>query len=142
VTHHSTAETDDKPRHDRNSKPEGFESRTATKSSAISATLLLNCRRLPARLTTEQVAVLLGFRAHDIAILCRANLLHPLGKPAPNAPKYFEARFVEECYADTAWLARATLATSAHWKGKNARTERPSTSQTIESSTRRSRYAA
>ena len=47
---------------------------------------LLNCRRLPARLSTGETAVLLGFQEHDIAPLVAAKLLAPLGKPATNAP--------------------------------------------------------
>jgi hypothetical protein len=50
---------------------------------------LLNCRRLPARLSTGEAAVLLGFQEHDIAPLIAAKLLAPLGRPVPNAPKYF-----------------------------------------------------
>src|SRR5438132_9584899 len=52
---------------------------------------LLNCRRLPGRLNTLEAAVTLGFHEHDIAPLIAAKLLAPLGKPAPNAPKYFAA---------------------------------------------------
>jgi hypothetical protein len=36
---------------------------------------LLNCRRLPARLSTGETAVLLGFQEHDIAPLIAAKLL-------------------------------------------------------------------
>ena len=52
---------------------------------------LLNSRRLPGRLNTSEVAIVLGFHEHDIAPLVAAKLLLPLGKPAPNAPKYFAA---------------------------------------------------
>ena len=58
-------------------------------SSGQEILALLNCRRLPARLSTGETAVLLGFQEHDIAPLIAAKLLAPLGKPAPNAPKYF-----------------------------------------------------
>jgi len=37
------------------------------------------------------VSVLLGFQEHDITPLVAAKLLTPLGKPAPNAPKYCAA---------------------------------------------------
>ena len=58
-------------------------------SSGQEILALLNCRRLPARLSTGETAVLLGFQEHDIAPLIAAKLLAPLGKPAPNAPEIF-----------------------------------------------------
>jgi hypothetical protein len=61
------------------------------------ALALLNCRRLPARLNTSEVAVLLGFQEHDIAPLIAARLMAPLGKPAPNAPKYFATVEIAAC---------------------------------------------
>ena len=59
------------------------------------AMALLNCRRLPVRLNSSEVALLLGFQEHDISALVAARLLAPLGKPAANAPKYFAAVEVE-----------------------------------------------
>jgi hypothetical protein len=66
-------------------------------SSPQEAFALLNCHRLPARLNTSEIAVLLGFQEHDIAPLVATKLLTPLGKPAPNAPKYFAAIEVLAC---------------------------------------------
>ena len=80
---------------------------------------LLNCHRLPARLNTSDVAVLLGFQEHDIAPLVAAKLLTPLGKPAPNAPKYFAAIDIEACAGNRDWLCRATKAMQKHWAAKN-----------------------
>ena len=54
-------------------------------------TLLLDGRRLPARLTSAEVAVVLGFKDHDIAQLVASRILIPLGKPAHNSPKHFAA---------------------------------------------------
>lgn len=71
---------------------------------------LLNCHRLPARLNTSEVAVLLGFQEHDVAPLVAARLLTPLGKPAPNAPKYFAAVEVLACSENRDWLSSATRA--------------------------------
>ena len=82
---------------------------------------LLNCRRLPARLTTGETAAILGFSEHDIAPLIAARLIEPLGKPAPNAPKYFASVEVEVLAADREWLAKATRAVSKYWQLKNAR---------------------
>ncbi len=54
----------------------------------VKLTSVLNMSRLPARLSVED-AVLLGFASHDITILMREELLKPLGRPAPKAPKWF-----------------------------------------------------
>ena len=88
-------------------------------SSLQDAFALLNCHRLPARLNTSEVAVLLGFQEHDIAPLVAAKLLTPLGKPAPNAPKYFAAIEVLSCTENRDWLSHATKAIARHWATKN-----------------------
>jgi hypothetical protein len=90
-------------------------------NSLQDALAVLNCRRLPARLNTSEVAILLGFQEHDIAPLVAAKLLAPLGKPAPNAPKYFAAVEVERCAQDPDWLSQATRALAKRWLGKNTR---------------------
>jgi hypothetical protein len=82
---------------------------------------LLNCRRLPARLNTSETAVLLGFQDHDIPVLVAARLLSPLGKPAPNAPKYFATVEIVERTSDARWLTEATKALANHWQRKNDR---------------------
>ena len=82
---------------------------------------LLNCRRLPARVDVAQAAVLLNFGEHDIRFLLSAGLLHALGKPAPNAPKYFSARDILALAENRDWLDKATKAISNHWREKNSR---------------------
>jgi hypothetical protein len=81
---------------------------------------LLNCRRLPARLNSSETALLLGVHDHDIAPLVSAKLLHPLGKPAQNAPKYFAATDVIARAEDREWLSNATKALARHWQARNA----------------------
>lgn len=83
------------------------------------ALALLNCLRVPARLNTTETAVLLGFQEHDIAPLVGAKLLTPLGKPAPNAPKYFASVDVLECAQNRTWLEQATKTLARHWRKKN-----------------------
>jgi hypothetical protein len=56
---------------------------------------ILNLLRLPARLHVGQVAELLGFADHDIPVLVRHGALSPLGKPQPNAQKWFAAAEIE-----------------------------------------------
>ena len=75
----------------------------------------------PARLSTGETAVLLGFQEHDIAPLIAAKLLAPLGKPAPNAPKYFATVDVLAAAQDREWLSQATRALARHWRIKNSR---------------------
>src|ERR1700730_8465621 len=90
-------------------------------SSLQDAFALLNCHRLPARLNTSEVALLLGFQEHDIAPLVAAKLLRPLGKPAPNAPKYFAAVDIIAAAADREWLGSATRTLAKRWQEKNGR---------------------
>ena len=85
------------------------------------ALALLNCRRLPGRLNTTETAVLLGFQEHDIPTLVAGKLLMPLGKPAPNAPKYFAAVEIAALAQDRDWLGQATRALAKFWLSKNQR---------------------
>jgi hypothetical protein len=82
---------------------------------------LLNCQRLPGRLNTSEVAVLLGFQEHDIGPLIAAKLLIPLGKPAFNSPKYFAAVEILELANDLQWRIRATKSLARYWQLKNRR---------------------
>jgi hypothetical protein len=88
-------------------------------TSVQDAASLLNCRRLPGRLNTTEAAVLLGFQEHDISTLVAAKCLSPLGRPAPNAPKYFAAVDVLAFAQDRDWLDRATKALAKFWLDKN-----------------------
>ena len=82
---------------------------------------LLNCRRLPGRLNTSEAALLVGFQEHDIAPLVAAKLLVPLGKPAPNAPKYFAAVEIRKQASSLQWLSAATKVLAKYWFRKNQR---------------------
>ncbi len=94
----------------------------------------LNVFRLPARLDARQTASLLGFQAHDIPVLVAAKLLDPLGKPVPNAPKYFATCVLEELRCNPDWLDRASRAVSRHWRAKNGRKSHESGAEDIGSS--------
>lgn len=85
-----------------------------------------NAQSLPSplavgRIDTDQVARLIGFAASDIAVLSRAGLLKPLGRPSPNAPKYYAAAEILQLAANREWLDKATRATSQHWRERNER---------------------
>jgi len=77
-------------------------------------------RLWPARLDSAQTAKVLGFQEHDIPVLVFHELLDPLGKPAPNARKYFAAVEVYGLGQDRAWLNKATRILYQHWQDKNA----------------------
>ncbi|MGD1031839.1 MAG: hypothetical protein ABSA05_11950 [Opitutaceae bacterium] len=76
---------------------------------------------VPARLTAEEVAWVLGCQSHDVPILVMARLLRPLGNPPPNSVKYFATKEVLEFAKDRTWLTKVTNAVSQHWKEKNLR---------------------
>lgn len=75
--------------------------------------------KLPARLTMEQAAWLLGFTAQDVSVLISAGLLKPLDRPPKSGSKYFAAISLEELRNDTRWLAKASDAVVNHWRKKN-----------------------
>ena len=90
-------------------------------ASPQDALALLNCRRLPGRLNSAETALLLGFQEHDISTLVAAKCLSPLGRPAPNAPKYFAAVDVAAFAQNRDWLGQATKALAKFWLCKNER---------------------
>lgn len=92
-----------------------------TVSSAAEKYEFLNCRRLPARLNTCEAAIVLGFQEHDITALVAAKLLVPLGKPAPNSPKYFATVDITAAALDREWLTAATRLIAKRWRDKNRR---------------------
>lgn len=77
--------------------------------------------QLPARLTVEQLAWVLGCQVHDVPILVSSRLLKPLGNPPPNGIKYFCSAEVAELAKDRAWLAKMTHTISQHWQKRNTR---------------------
>jgi hypothetical protein len=78
-------------------------------------------RRLPARLTAEQVAWVINCQPHDIPILVAARLLKPLGNATPNSVKYFAAGELLELIQDRTWLSKVTNTVTEHWQVKNQR---------------------
>ena len=75
---------------------------------------------LPARLLAEQVAKLLNCSTENVAILVSAGKLRPLGRPKPNAVKFFNAIQLIALLADPEWLDEATKTIGQHWRRKNA----------------------
>ncbi len=67
------------------------------------------------------VALVTGFAESDIPILIARGLLKPLGKPAPNAPKYFARAEIERFCQDVDALNQATRCVSQYWKRRRER---------------------
>jgi hypothetical protein len=76
---------------------------------------------LPARLLAGQVAKLLNCTSDDVAILVSAGNLRALGRPKPNAVKFFSSIELITLLADREWLDEATKTIGQFWRRKNAR---------------------
>lgn len=85
----------------------------------------LNLRRLPARLSVQQTAWVLGVRPHSIQILVSYRLLKPIGTPARNEPKLFATTYVLRLAEDYGWQDLSTATLQEHWKMKNRRRSKP-----------------
>jgi hypothetical protein len=81
---------------------------------------ILTVQRLPARLSVERVAILLGCQPHDIQGLVRARLLKPLGSPPENGKKMYSAREIVELSQDLSWLNKMTNAIHKRWNVNNS----------------------
>jgi hypothetical protein len=66
------------------------------------------------------VAKLLNCSTDDVAILVSAGKLRALGKPRPNAVKFFSAIELITLLADPDWLDEATKTIVQYWRRKNA----------------------
>ena len=75
---------------------------------------------LPARLLAGDVAKLLNCTTEDVALLVTAGKLRPLGRPRPNAVKFFSTIELITLLADRDWLDDATKTIIQFWKRKNA----------------------
>ena len=78
-------------------------------------------KNIPARLLAGDVAKLLNCSTEDVAILVSAGKLRALGKPRPNAVKFFSSIELIALLADPDWLDDATKTIGQHWRRKNAR---------------------
>ncbi len=85
----------------------------------LERTEFLSWKTAPARLTAHQAAWFLGFEPHEIPILVGAGVLKPLGHPSRNGVKHFATSTLEQLRRDEKWLAKATNAVRAHWRGQN-----------------------
>lgn len=85
---------------------------------------ILSLVRLPARLTVDETATVLGFTPFEISILVGQRQLKPLGDPPANGHKFFAASIILENAADPSWLDKASRTVTKHWQTKNQRRRR------------------
>lgn len=78
-------------------------------------------KNIPARLLAGGVAKLLNCSTEDVGILVSAGKLRALGKPRPNAVKFFSSIELITLLADPNWLDDVTKTISQFWKRKNER---------------------
>jgi hypothetical protein len=70
---------------------------------------ILNCRRLPARLTRHETASLLNLHdADSVSVLVEAKLLKPLGHRTKRSQMWFATCEILRLSEDIKWLGRAT----------------------------------
>src|SRR5687767_1863161 len=81
----------------------------------------LNLRQKPARLTVDQLALILGVQNHDVPILVAKKILHPLGRTRQNSVKYFALKNINEIADDPDKLEKMTVALMDYWRLKNSR---------------------
>jgi hypothetical protein len=88
----------------------------------------LNLRLLPARLSVQRAAWVLGLRPHEIQILVSYRLLKPIGTPARNAPKFFATGYIRGLAENYGWQDLSTATLQEYWKKKNRRRTTPGSS--------------
>ena len=65
------------------------------------------CSNRPACVSMEEAAAIFGWPNYYLPFLVRAGHLKPLGKPAPNARKWFATVEIERMSGDPDWLDKA-----------------------------------
>jgi hypothetical protein len=71
---------------------------------------LFNSRRLPARLTIDQVASLLGFQVYEILILVRQGRIKCVNYQSRNSRKYFHCQHIMKLAEDSDFVEKASKA--------------------------------
>jgi len=70
---------------------------------------LFRYQRLPARLTVNQTALMLGFHPDAIDFLVDIGLIDALGGAPRGVQRMFASVYVEQLGQDIKWLGKATL---------------------------------
>lgn len=86
---------------------------------------LVQCQRLPGRLTPAEAGELLGCTEIEIRLLVKYGLVRLLGKPPPNGHKFLCAAEVEELSRNRDWLDKASRCIYRHWAERNHKQQLP-----------------
>jgi hypothetical protein len=86
---------------------------------------LFNCLRLPARLTIEQVAQLLGFQVYEILILVRLGKLKCVSHPGRNSRKFFHCQYVMKLGEDGDFIEKSTKVIAKVVRENNRKMTKP-----------------
>ncbi len=99
----------------------------STELISDSSARFLNLRRLPARLTVEQTAALIGTHADNVPVLIQGGLLKPLGNPAKNGVKLFATADIEKKCQDAGWVEKSQRYLIRHFAERNQKQKSRST---------------
>jgi hypothetical protein len=80
---------------------------------------LFYCRRLPARLTIEQVALLLGFQVYEILILVRLGKIKSVNYQSRNSRKYFHGQYILKLAEDGDFVEKASKSVAKYIRENN-----------------------
>ncbi|MEI8290977.1 MAG: hypothetical protein WCH99_16045 [Verrucomicrobiota bacterium] len=83
---------------------------------------LFNCRRLPARLTIEHVALLLGFQVYEILLLVRQGKIKCVNYQARNSRKYFHSHYILKLAEDGDFVEKASKSVAKVVRENNRKT--------------------
>jgi len=84
---------------------------------------LFNCRRLPARLTIEQVALLLGFQVYEILILVRQGKIKCVNFQSRNSRKFFHGQYILKLAEDGDFVEKASKSVAKSVRENNRKVE-------------------
>jgi hypothetical protein len=80
---------------------------------------------LPARLTIDQVASLLGFQVYEILILIRQGKIKPVNHDSPNSRKYFHGQYILRLSEDYDFIERASKLVAKVVRENNRKPHKP-----------------
>lgn len=86
---------------------------------------LFNCRRLPARITIDQVASLLGFQVYEVLILIRQGKIKSINHDSPNSRKYFHGQYILRLSEDYDFIEKASKLVAKEVRENNRKREKP-----------------
>lgn len=85
------------------------------------AIVFMSLRRLPARLTAEQAAWLLGCQPEQMSLLVAKKVIKYLGKPVQSATKYFALSAVQAVADNPKKMDEISDILYRYWQEKNSR---------------------